>query len=97
MRKTRLSALTAAIILAVGMLADRAAAMPFAAPAGGSAPVEKAAVLCGGNGCLPVQTKPRQHKKFMPLGYTKPIQQNAMPQSTLPQSTAPQSTLPAKL
>jgi len=92
MRKTRLSALMAATILAVGMLAGRAAAMPFAAPAGVSAPVEKVAVLCGGNGCLPVQTKRRQHKKFMPLGYTKPLSQNG-----LPQSTAPQSTLPSKL
>jgi len=79
MRKTRLSTLMAATILAVGMLADRAAAMPFAAPAGNSALVEKAAVLCGGNGCLPVQTKPRQHRKFMPLGYTKPLPQNALP------------------
>ena len=79
MRKTRLSALTAAIILAGGIFADRAAAMPFAAPVSTSPLVEKAAIVCGGNGCAPVETKPRQHRKFMPLGYTKPL-----PQSTLP-------------
>jgi hypothetical protein len=79
MRKTRLSALTAAIILAVAMLADRAVAMPFAAPAGDSALVEKAAIVCGGNGCSPVQIKPHGKRKFMPLGYTKPLPQTALP------------------
>jgi hypothetical protein len=79
MRKTRLSALSAAMILAVGMLAGRAAAMPFAAPAGGSPLVEKAAIVCGGNGCSPVQTKPHGKRKFMPLGYTKPLPQTALP------------------
>jgi hypothetical protein len=58
------------------MLTGRAAATPSAALS--SAPartalVHEAAVLCGGNGCAPVQTKQTQRKKFHPLGYTKPI------------------------
>jgi hypothetical protein len=88
MRKTRLSALTAATILAVAMLADRAAAMPFAAPAGGSLAIENAAIVCGGNGCAPVETKPRQHKKFMPLGYTKPLGQTTTPAPPAPAAPA---------
>jgi hypothetical protein len=78
MRKTRFSALTAATILAVAILADRAAAMPFAAPASGSALVEQAAIVCGGNGCAPVETKPHGKRKFMPLGYTKPLPKTAL-------------------
>jgi hypothetical protein len=88
MRKTRLSALTAATILAVAMLADHAAAMPFAAPAGGSLAIENAAIVCGGNGCAPVETKPRQHKKFMPLGYTKPLGQTTTPAPPAPAAPA---------
>jgi hypothetical protein len=76
MPKTLFSTLAAATILSGAMLAGRASAMPSAALS--SAPartalVHEAAVLCGGNGCAPVQTKQTQHKKFHPLGYTKPI------------------------
>jgi hypothetical protein len=76
MTKTSLSTLAAAAILSCGLLPGRAVAMPSAA----SAPphlqaglLHEAAVLCGGNGCAPVQTKQAQRKKFHPLGYTKPI------------------------
>jgi hypothetical protein len=88
MRKTLLSALAAAIILSGGLLADRTAAMPLA-PVSVTTLVEKAAIICGGNGCAPVQTKQTQHHKFQPLGYTKPLPQGALPQNTLPQSTLP--------
>jgi|HubBroStandDraft_4_1064222.scaffolds.fasta_scaffold745695_2 hypothetical protein len=76
MPKTLISALAAATILAGAMLTGRAAAMPSAAPSPAparTALVQEAAVLCGGNGCAPVQTKQTQRKKFHPLGYTKPI------------------------
>jgi hypothetical protein len=89
MRKTLLSALAAATLFAGGTFADSAAAIPFAAPASGTALVENAAIICGGNGCAPVQTKQIQRRKFQPLGYTKPLPQGALPQSTLPQSTLP--------
>jgi hypothetical protein len=89
MHKTLLSALAAATFFAGGTFADRAAAMPLAAPASGTALAEKAAIICGGNGCAPVQTKQTQHHKFQPLGYTKPLPQGALPQNTLPQSTLP--------
>jgi hypothetical protein len=79
MRKTLLSALGMAIVLSGGLVADRTAAMPLAAPASGASLVEKAAIVCGGNGCAPVQTKQIQRHKFQPLGYTKPL-----PKSTLP-------------
>jgi hypothetical protein len=76
MPKTLLSALAAVMILSCSMLADGATAMPSAAPA--SAParaalVHEAAMVCGGGGCVPVQTKQVQRKKYHPLGYTKPI------------------------
>jgi hypothetical protein len=76
MPKMLFSALAAATILSGAMIAGRAAATPSdtlsAAPAR-PALVHEAAVLCGGNGCAPVQTKQTQRKKFHPLGYTKPI------------------------
>jgi hypothetical protein len=84
MHKTLLSGLAAATLFAGGTFADRAAAMPLAAPASGTALVEKAAIICGGNGCAPVQTKQIQRKKFQPLGYTKPL-----PQSTPAATTTP--------
>lgn len=50
----------------------------------------EAAVLCGGNGCNVIQTKPLQHHKFMPLGYTKPLGQTTTPAP--PASAAPAAT-----
>jgi hypothetical protein len=75
MRMTFLTALAAATILSAGMLADRADAMPAAAPAALAAPtlVHQAAIVCGGNGCNPVHTKAQKKRKFHTLGYTKPI------------------------
>lgn len=75
MRKILLSAFTMATILSGGISAGRAAAMsPATPPALGAtvtnaAPVREAAVLCGSNGCLPVQTKAPQKRKFQPLGH----------------------------
>jgi hypothetical protein len=76
MPKMLFSALAAATILSGAMVAGRAAAMPpdtLSAASARTALVQEAAVLCGGNGCAPVQTKQTQRKKFHPLGYTKPI------------------------
>ena len=73
MQKPLLTALAALAILAGG---------PFASPA-------KASVLCGGNGCNVVQTRPLQHRKFQTLGYTKPLQQATPP--------APATTIIPKL
>lgn len=75
MRKLLLSTFTMAAILSGGISAGRAAAMsPATPPALGTAvttvaPVREAAVLCGNNGCLPVQTKAPQKRKFQPLGH----------------------------
>ena len=84
MRKTLLSVLGAAIVLSGGVIADRAAAMPLAAPSDGASLVEKAAIVCGGMGCAPVQTKQIQRRKFQPLGYTKPLPQSVPAPSTAP-------------
>jgi hypothetical protein len=91
MHKALLSALSAAAIFAAATFADRAAAMTVA-PLASQTIVEKAAIICAGMGCSPVETKRIQHRKFQPLGYTRPL-----PQGTLSAPAAPQSTLPAKL
>jgi hypothetical protein len=67
MQKPLLAALAALAVLAGGSFAA-----PFASPA-------KASVLCGGNGCNVIQTRPLQHHKFQTLGYTKPLQQVTPP------------------
>jgi len=75
MDKTLLSALAAAVMLSGTVLADRAVAMPApTASAPGiaiahSAPVREAAIVCGGNGCTPAQTKVIHKRKFQPLGH----------------------------
>jgi hypothetical protein len=75
MRKILLSALTTAAILSGGMSADRAATTSTAtAPTLGTAAanaalVREAVVLCGSNGCTPVQTKAPQKRKFQALGH----------------------------
>lgn len=71
MHKPLLSALAAVAILAGGSLAGGSFASPAAA-----------AVLCGGNGCNVVQTKQQKRRKFMPLGYTKPLPQTMPPAAT---------------
>jgi len=76
MAKTFLSVLATVTIVSCGLFTGRAVAMPSAALTSASAPaglIQKAAVLCGGGGCVPVQTKQAQRKKFHPLGYTRPI------------------------
>ena len=75
MDRTLLSALVAAVTLPGIVLADRAAAMPApTASAPGiaiahTALVQEAAIVCGGNGCAPAQTKAIQKRKFHPLGH----------------------------
>jgi hypothetical protein len=69
MQKRLLIALSAAIVLAGSLIASRA----------------EASMFCGGNGCTVVQTKPAQHRKFQPLGYTRPLRQTTPP-APLPKS-----------
>jgi hypothetical protein len=58
------------IIVSVPMLATGAAAMVRAAPAIGTPadtpPLQRVTVVCGQNGCAPVQTKRVQHQKYHP-------------------------------
>jgi hypothetical protein len=73
MRKAMLTALTATT-LSSGLFVVHAAATPSqlpapAAPIAHSAWQRQATVLCGNNGCAPVQTKARQRRKFQPLGH----------------------------
>jgi len=62
MRESLLAAVTAAAILSAGALADSVEAMTFVTPSArgaansGAAPVRQAAVVCGSNGCVRVQT-----------------------------------------
>ena len=56
MHKALLSALSAAAIFAAATFADRAAAMTVA-PLASQTIVEKAAIICAGMGCSPVETK----------------------------------------
>ena len=72
MHKTLLTALVTATLFSAGMPVTRTAAMD-ASPL-----VHEAAIVCGGNGCNPIHTKPEQRRKFRPLGYTKPIKQSAL-------------------
>ena len=66
MRRIQLTALAAATILSVGLFANRAEAMTLAAPsalgvAGAhAAVVRQVAVVCGTNGCAPVQVSHRR-------------------------------------
>jgi hypothetical protein len=71
MRKTRLTALAVAAILLGGAFGERAEAMTLAPPSAlGVATahaglVQKATVVCGMNGCAPVQTR-RLQKHQLP-------------------------------
>ena len=69
MRRTLLVAIAAAAILSGGSL-ERADAMKFATPSalGFAGPdtafVQRVTVVCGNNGCSPVQTKRVQRRKL---------------------------------
>jgi hypothetical protein len=68
MPKTPLAALAASIILLGAMLGSRVCAMTIAPSSTlGVAPdatlLHRATVICGSNGCAPVQTKRVQHPK----------------------------------
>ena len=63
MRKILLSALAATTLLSAGLLASRAAAT---AP---DSRVHVAAIVCGGAGCNPVQTRGTKQRKLIWLGH----------------------------
>jgi len=72
MRKTLLTALGAAALLSAGAFANQASAMTAATPsaigaAAGSGLVEKAAVVCGYNGC--VRVVPGYYGYYRPYGW----------------------------
>jgi len=74
MGKILLAAFTAATVLSGGLSAGRAAAMSPAATsalstAADAGLVREATMICGNNGCLPVQTKAPQKRKFQTLGH----------------------------
>ena len=73
MRKILLSTLAATTLFSAGLLATRAAAATSAETAiAVTAPdafVREASILCGGNGCNVVQTKPTKKKKLQWLGH----------------------------
>jgi hypothetical protein len=68
MQKPLLTALAALAILTGGSFLGGSFVSPAAAT-----------VLCGGNGCNVIETKPLKRRKFIPLGYTKPLQQVTPP------------------
>jgi hypothetical protein len=74
MRKTLVTALTAAAIFSAGISIARTAAF-LASPSAGIAEasaseIRVATVVCGGNGCAPVQTKAYQKRKqFQAMGH----------------------------
>jgi hypothetical protein len=77
MHKSFLATLATAAIVTGAMIAGPAQAMTTASPSAGAvtaiaaaAPIRLAAVVCGGTGCVTVQTKQIQHRKFHPLGHS---------------------------
>ncbi len=72
MSKTVLASLAAATLFAVGLLAlpsEAGSAAPSAVRFATADLVREAAIVCGGNGCNPVQTKAQQKRKFQTLGH----------------------------
>jgi hypothetical protein len=76
MHKALLATLATAAILAGAMIAEQAEAMTTATPStpatapAAAAPIRLATVVCGGNGCVPIQTKQIQKpRKFKALGH----------------------------
>lgn len=66
MRNILFTALAAAVVVAVGTSANAtapASAATVGAARADAAPVQVAAVICGGNGCAMVQTKRIEHPK----------------------------------
>lgn len=72
MPRLALSALAAAAILVCATPRAPAASAALLTPLP-THTVHLAAIVCGGVGCNPVQTKSLKRRKFKPLGYTKPI------------------------
>lgn len=66
MRHTLLSALALAALLSIVVPGERSTAP---ASADHAASLRLAAVICGNNGCAPVQTKAQQKRKFQTLGH----------------------------
>ena len=72
MPKTLVASLAAATVVSVGLLVSPAATLTAAAPAVhfvAADLVREAAIVCGGNGCNPVQTKAQRKQKFQTLGH----------------------------
>jgi hypothetical protein len=73
MRKTLVTALAAVAILSAGISIARTAVVAAKSPAdaaNASALIRVATVVCGGNGCAPVQTKAYQKRKqFQAMGH----------------------------
>jgi len=67
MNKTVLMALATAVTL-FGAMPSATPTAPALATAE-AALVREAAVVCGGNGCGPVQTSAKHKRKFIPLGH----------------------------
>ena len=69
MRRNPFTALAVALIVSCGMLGDQVNAMTPASPpmlgaqSQSLALLQQAAVICGNNGCAPVQTKRVEHPK----------------------------------
>jgi hypothetical protein len=64
--------LAAATLFTFGLLAlpsETRSAAPSAARFAAAGLVREAAIVCGGNGCNPVQTRAKQKRKFQTLGH----------------------------
>lgn len=75
MRGIMLTAVAAAAFVAGSTEADRAAALMLAATAAavtGAAHLQKVAVVCSANGCMPVQMSPLQRRRPQPQMRTVP-------------------------
>ncbi|HEX4040787.1 MAG TPA: hypothetical protein VHY10_03730 [Xanthobacteraceae bacterium] len=73
MRKAFLTAFATAALSSAALVGGHAAATnTTAAPASAALSqsfVREAAIVCGGNGCNPVQTKANKKRKFQTLGH----------------------------
>jgi hypothetical protein len=73
MRKTLVTALTAAVIFSAGISIARTATVvtaPAEAARASATRIQLATVVCSGNGCAPVQTKAyRKRTQFQAMGH----------------------------
>ncbi|HEX4043016.1 MAG TPA: hypothetical protein VHY10_15055 [Xanthobacteraceae bacterium] len=73
MRKAFLTAFATAALSSAALVGGHAEATTAAAAAAPAAVsqtfVREAAIVCGGNGCNPIQTKANKKRKFQTLGH----------------------------